>query len=377
MQYLGLLIAVLAAGCKFAGPDLTGDGPAGDGPARDAAIDASRDAPPDAPGAARKKRITIDPTKVTDDQTAFPVWIALTDADLAARAGMTGSDIYFTRPDGTPLEHELQRWTKTTGLLEAWVRVDLSDSMPTLLELRYGDPGPAHGPNPSLVFSSSFAAVWHLDDSLANTTVVDATTARNGTAMGGLDTSDQVAAQLGGGIEFDGNNNQIQFTNPYAGNGPHTISAWVNQKNTNNFDSIVTVGSSMTSRSRFLWSHYLASGAGVGFYTNDWTDAQNMDLRNGGWVLVHWVFEGVVSRLYRDGVELADTHQHQPGINTQGTAGYLGYAPSDWGTCALDGILDEVRLATVVRSAGWIATEFANQKSPATFYSVGGEEILP
>ena len=36
------------------------------------------------------------------------------------------------------------------------------------------------------LFASSFAEVWHLDDSLATPMVADARSARNGTAMGGL-----------------------------------------------------------------------------------------------------------------------------------------------------------------------------------------------
>jgi len=365
---------VLVAACRFASPSITGDG---------AADDTVIDGPPDArlidaspPG--RKKLITIDPVKVIGDQAAFPVWIVLDDADLAARAAADGADIYFTRPDGTPLEHQLQRWTKATGRLEAWVRVDLADTAPTLLELRYGDPRVAHAPNPPMVFSSSFAAVWHLDDSLATSAVADATNMRNGTTTGGLNTTHQVAAQLGGGISFNGSNNQIQFTNPYAGNGPHTISAWVSQNASTACNSIVTVGTAATSQSRWLHSHYQpASRAAAGLYNNDWLDAPNMILDGAGWVLVHWVLDGLVSHLYRDGVELGDTHTHQAGINTQGTAGYIGYAPAGWGNCGLDGMLDEVRLATVARSAGWIATEYANQKSPQTFYSVGAEEIVP
>jgi hypothetical protein len=35
--------------------------------------------------------------------------------------------------------------------------------------------------------------------------------------------------------------------------------------------------------------------------------------------------------------------------------------------------LDEVRISSVARSAGWIATEYANQHSPSTFYSVGAD----
>jgi hypothetical protein len=36
-----------------------------------------------------------------------------------------------------------------------------------------------------------------------------------------------------------------------------------------------------------------------------------------------------------------------------------------------DGLLDEVRISTTVRSADWVATEYNNQSSPSTFYTVG------
>ena len=41
------------------------------------------------------------------------------------------------------------------------------------------------------------------------------------------------------------------------------------------------------------------------------------------------------------------------------------------------GTIDELRIASTARSAGWIATEFANQSSPATFYTVGAEQPAP
>ncbi|MCK4650232.1 LamG domain-containing protein, partial [Candidatus Pacearchaeota archaeon] len=40
----------------------------------------------------------------------------------------------------------------------------------------------------------------------------------------------------------------------------------------------------------------------------------------------------------------------------------------------LDSLIDEVRISNVARTAGWIETEYNNQFSPDSFYSVGGEE---
>ena len=40
---------------------------------------------------------------------------------------------------------------------------------------------------------------------------------------------------------------------------------------------------------------------------------------------------------------------------------------------AFEGIIDEVRISSTARSAAWIKTEYNNQNSPSTFYSVGKE----
>lgn len=94
-----------------------------------------------------------------------------------------------------------------------------------------------------------------------------------------------------------------------------------------------------------------------------------------------WVFEGNnrKNHVYRNGVEIA-AGTFMPGpnpqINTSGTAGYIGYAPSTYGpNNAYDGTIDELRIARVARSAGWIATEFNNQSSPGTFYTLGPELV--
>jgi len=39
-----------------------------------------------------------------------------------------------------------------------------------------------------------------------------------------------------------------------------------------------------------------------------------------------------------------------------------------------NGLADELRESNVIRSASWIATEYANQNAPSTFESIAGEE---
>ena len=53
------------------------------------------------------------------------------------------------------------------------------------------------------------------------------------------------------------------------------------------------------------------------------------------------------------------------------------YVMSGW-TSGADGYftgqIDEVRVSNIARSAAWIQTEYNNQSSPATFYTVGTAE---
>ena len=41
----------------------------------------------------------------------------------------------------------------------------------------------------------------------------------------------------------------------------------------------------------------------------------------------------------------------------------------------MNGALDEVRISNIVRSAAWISTEYNNQSSPSTFYSVSSDRV--
>jgi hypothetical protein len=225
------------------------------------------------------------------------------------------------------------------------------------------------------VFAAPFSAVWHLDDSLATTAIADATGTHAGTAHG-LGTGHHVAtAQLGGGVSFDGGAGEVTFTNPLTGNGPHTISVWVSQQATSDNDAMVVLGNGTCGQSRWFHSRFDNPTIAIGFYCNDFTNPA-VDVIGDGFTLLHWVFAGNTTTLYRDGVKVAGPFAHTgTTIDTQGSGGHLGNAPSAWGqNMGLHGTLDEVRIATAARSADWIGAEYANQHDPSSFYSVGPEQ---
>jgi hypothetical protein len=325
---------------------------------------------------ARRKPITVAAANVTDDLADFPLWIDLEDPQIGAIAQPDGSDVAFTDASGEPIPFEIQRWTPGSGRLQAWVKVELLAGVDTVIYVRYGDGTPAPAPAPASVFSSGFAGVWHMEDALTTTQVVDATGSRTGTATS-LDASRQVTAKLGGGIDFSGTTaERIQFSNPLSGNSDHTMSAWVSQRTArvSEYDAIIVLGNGAPLEPRWFYTRFQTNLA-VGFYGGSNNRESGTPIDDEAFTLLHWVYEAGsrTGTLFRNGVEV-DVHTFPIAPNTQGADGYLGYGPIQFGNVAMNGILDEVRIATMVRSAEWISAEFANQASPSTFYTVGPEE---
>jgi MSHA biogenesis protein MshQ len=377
-----LVLFPLLVACSFphgsaVGPDDGGvDAPDGMGSgsnndAGDGGGSNNDDAPP--VSTLREKTITITGA-VTGTLTDFPLWVSLTDADLSARARPDGSDIHFVA--GTmQLDYEIQRWAKNDGELEAWVRVPTLETG-TQIAIRYGDVDVSHAPDAPGTFTG-YSAVWHMDDTITNTTIADARGQRNGTAAM-LGPSDSVTAQLGKGINFSGANGEhITFTNPLSGNSQHTISLWVNQRATNDNDAMIVLGDGMPNRARWFHSRFNSATIALGFYSNDYTTV-NEDIIMDGWVLLHWVYEGQnrMTRIYRNGTQVG-TFMHGMGTpDTDGNSGYIGNAPPAFGmNMGLHAAVDEVRIINVAKSAAWVAAEAANQANPSMFYSVSAEQM--
>lgn len=370
-----VLPAALLAACSFTSGAYPDDGrtvtddavdSGSDGPEHDAAVDTVT-------SALRAKTITVTST-ITGTHVDFPMWVVLDDTDLASRAQADGADIHFTTTTGTPLDYERQDWTKTGGHLEAWVRVPAMQTG-AQIQVRYGELAAAHAASAPNVFAT-YTAVWHLEDSLASPTIAEARGVATGTAAN-LTTTARTTAKLGFGIDFTSNSDQITFTNSLTGAGAHTISLWVDQRTTTNNDALVVLGDGQTNKARWFHSRFNAATMAVGFYGNDWNNPAE-DIQGDSWTLLHWVFDGASrnSRLYRDGTLIAGPFQHATGIDTQGTAGYIGNVPASamFGTnMGAAATLDEVRIIGIARDANWIAAEAANQTLPASFYTVGAE----
>src|SRR5690606_23056284 len=93
----------------------------------------------------------------------------------------------------------------------------------------------------------------------------------------------------------------------------------------------------------------------------------------GGWRHIVYTRTSGSQRIYVDGALVGSS-------STFGSVTYTGMGANTIigrhgnGNTSMDfvGRIDEVRVASVVRSAGWVLTEYNNQNSPSSFYSVQG-----
>jgi hypothetical protein len=341
--------------------------------------------------------VTVNATQVAGTLTNFPVLVSVTDPDLQAKAKPDGSDIVFTDSTGaTVLNYQIESYTAATGTLVAWVQAPtLSASANTVLYMYYGSSsaGPPAAPS---TWDGTFKAVYHLAQDPGTQPapqVLDSTSNHlnltivkpysNGTQPQPLLTP----GKLGNGVyfksvtEYTGYGANSGVTNSGLGTSPLTMSAWVNFNQFNLYDG--------TPQTPFLGIQRLSPAWPPDDVTFWVTDAGQiwfgMGDSSGGWqyikstaaiALNQWVhlvgaFDGTTMSFYLNG-QLVNTVVPSPAISRVDSPLSVAFLPRQ-GRLA-DVAFDEIRLESTARTAAWIQTEYANQNTPGSFYSVGSEQ---
>jgi len=172
--------------------------------------------------------ITIDNTKVSgvDDLTNFPVLISDTydgtggEPDLRDTGNgggvqsSNGWDIRFETTSGAQLDHELETYTNTTGLIVAWVEVGTVDHDDnTVIYMFYGKSGlGATEENITGTWNSAYLGVWHLNETTGQHH--DATSNDNDSTTVTVTTQGTATGQVDGADTFAGaSNNRVTLPN--------------------------------------------------------------------------------------------------------------------------------------------------------------------
>lgn len=335
-------------------------------------------------------KITVDNTKVDADLTDFPVYVDLSDlgTDFHTNVKSDGGDIRITKSDGTTeVAREIVAIATGSETGEMHFQADgtLSSSTDTDYYIYYGNSG-ASEPASSATYGSentwdaNYLVVYHLQEDPSGTApqMVDSTSNSNdGTSAGSMTSGDSVAGKLAGGnaLDFDGSDDDIRSGSNLGitGTGSRTISCWVNLNSTPaDADPIVSMGTT----NYFNLVTGLGGDGNWGIRTgtsappaNDLPSSSSSSSDIGTYVYLAGTYDGTTSRLRRNGSQIAT------GSRTLSTSDSIfRVAEGSQTTRNPPAKIDEARISNVRRSDSWLITEYNNQNSPSTFYTVGAQE---
>ncbi|MEO8843458.1 MAG: LamG-like jellyroll fold domain-containing protein [Kofleriaceae bacterium] len=341
-----------------------------------AVSDAPHDAPHDTPtidaSPHYRKQITLA-VGSTIALTDLPVSIVTTDPDLAAHALADGSDIAMTLLDGTPLAREIVAFDKSSGSLEAWVRLP---TVTATLDI-YMTYGSAATQTTSVWSPAIYAAAWHLAEAGAGPWV-DTAGGHMVTPASAMATAATTPMGIvGAARSFDGVDDTaggpLQPDLSFASSS-FSVEAWVNvTQSADGFDEVIDNGGDTNSP-----GYCFTLGTDnwlVELGDNNYTTA-SFGLE--ATMLGHWnQLTAVVDRsantvtTYTNGVRVQVASLGSIGsmASTKGFA--IGTATPAY---RFEGIVDEIRVVEVPLTSDWIAAEYRNSMMRSAFVTFGAEQ---
>jgi hypothetical protein len=189
---------------------------------------------------------------------------------------------------------------------------------------------------------------------------------------------------IDGADEFDGNDDYVSKSGLLSGTlgTTYTISGWVKPDvvdgrlvELDNLILFFNPGPGPSGQTNYVSLYQYWSG-----HIGQWLPVQSNTITTSeGWMYISVTYEGGSPTsdplIYKNGNLIAPLEEWNTpagSFDTNYRDLYIGNREDlqrDF-----DGIIDEVRISNVVRSSGWIATEYNNQKQPSSFYNIGSEE---
>jgi hypothetical protein len=294
-------------------------------------------------------------------------------------ASLSGGDLRFTADDGTTvLNHEIETWD-IVGDSFVWVQIPSLTSN-DFIYAYWGNPDAPVAPPYTAdgsTWDANFDAVWHLDET--GGIHLDATgNGHDGTPENGV--IQDAAGQIDGADLFDGTNDQVTATGYTAitGTAPRSVSLWMKSgRQPLQTATLVSWGNNVAGA---RWDVRLATNGEVRVEVQGGYVRGGIVVTNETWhhVAVTWepgtTADISNALIYVDGfldpLEIIDTETvDTPGIQDTVLGSSIVDRP-------YQGLLDEVRIESLVRSSNWIWAAYANQVAGSTFAGYGPVEDL-
>ena len=344
------------------------------------------------PGYQYRRTLTINGSLITgtagETHTNFPVLISITDPDfrwignpnpsdrgLVQNSG--GFDIIFAdAPTGAShlppvqLPHEKESYDPVTGQIRMWVRVpSLTVGQDINIYIYYGNTNitSSQENTPANVWSNGFQAVWHLKESasICPLTFFDSTVNQfNGACFS--NPAFTTAGQIDGARNFNGTGISISPNVPIQDR--FTYETWVNINTLNPLAYRTIMGNYGGSSSRLLGINS-SNPPKFQFFDGSVAGPIIGPTANVGLQHIAVTSDGTNVNFYLNG---APSGSPTPRVHAPATIFFgLGYAPAVGGEY-FNGIIDEVRVSTITRTAGWIQTGYNN----TTLQGIGPSQFI-
>lgn len=331
-------------------------------------------------GYAYRRTITVDHSKVPNtDRSDFPMLISGTYSYLATTANggqvqnANGYDVIFTSDSGCTgkLNHEVETYNASSGAVNYWVKVPtVSHTTDTVLYMCYGDSEISSSQeNKTGVWDASKVGVWHLPDG-AVLGLNDSTSAALNLTNHSLAAA---AGAVGGGASANGSSQYAaRAANANFNTDDYTVEAWIKRNGSGPFNQNAIIAHTPILSA----GHYYV-------YVDDTSGKLTMDIPYvkgnlffGATVMSTGVWYHVA--VTKSGNNYVAYVNGQPDATvtdaaTPTKAGDLtaaSFQDTLYGGRYCNGTLDELRVSGTARSGDWIKSEYNNQSSPATFYSI-------
>jgi hypothetical protein len=307
---------------------------------------------------------------VSGDVTGFPVLVRLDHSNFTfSEADPDGNDVRFSSSRERSLPYQIERWSNADETAEIWVRVDtlLGNNNAQFIKMHWGREDALSWSDGSRVFSpaSGFGAVWHLgerEDGTGSKAVYRNSAADENHGDDWIVSEDN-SGLIGNGSHFE-KDDFIQVPLAASALKPVSslaVSGWFR---TNTSDSS---GAQIASMGDDYGLRLVRGGSAALFLFDDPTNnfvvySSRQDLFDSSWHHAAGVYTGTELLLYVDGVlEGSRSHNVDLWYNI-GPDFFIGIHGTQFPFYDFVGYMDEIRVSSVPRSAGWIKLCFENQK---------------
>jgi hypothetical protein len=324
------------------------------------------------------KNITVNTSgtgaNVTQNVLKYPLLVRLTaaHADVFATARANGSDVRFTKTNGTPLPFQIERWDTAAKIADIWVLVDSvkGANATQSIHMFWSGANVASTSSGAAVFApaNGFAGVWHLSEPITDGFIFTEDATGNfldGSGSGDLST--RGAGISGFSYDFGGQAGQglLISDNPSLDVTQLTVSVWVNAVDWRKERRIFDRGNS----SYFM---YVNTNNGLVF-----KGAEARGNVTAGappinqWALLHGTYDGTSQKFYLNGVLTDEIATSSPMVVTNAPFSIGRHGGFTTDSMVFNGKMDEFRLQSTARNDAWIKLDYETQKPAATTLTFG------